>query len=165
VRKLTTRFHLAYTDSCRSVQITQPLLPLILAHTKKSSPSHRHYPEYRHIRTPDIFPSREALLAYEAAIVIECQMDDAFNELGRVEGAQRGAALFRPAHARWQKLLEEESTASRPGALSRFDEGHVLTRIVYKGAECFSVLKELNEEMVILKELLGQKKWRTGRRG
>ena len=141
-------------------------MPLILANTKKTSPSHRHYPKYRHIRTSEVFPSREALLAYEAAVVVEREMDDALAQLGRVEGAQRAIALFRPAYAQWERLLATSDLNNpRHGALSRFDEGHVLTRVVYKGAECYAINREPEEEKRLLRQLLMQTKWRTGRRG
>jgi Fanconi-associated nuclease 1 len=44
-------------------------------------------------------------------------------------------------------------------------EGHVLTRIVYKGAYALGVLHDYNEECDVLRALLAQKVWRRGKRG
>lgn len=43
--------------------------------------------------------------------------------------------------------------------------GHVLTRIVYKGAYGLGVLHDYEDECMVLRALLGQKVWRRGKRG
>jgi hypothetical protein len=43
--------------------------------------------------------------------------------------------------------------------------GHVLTRIVQKGAEALGVLKDYDHELEVLEALLNQRRWRRGRRG
>lgn len=43
--------------------------------------------------------------------------------------------------------------------------GHVLTRIVQKGAEALGVLKDYDRELEVLEALLNQRRWRRGRRG
>src|SRR5579863_6103082 len=43
--------------------------------------------------------------------------------------------------------------------------GHVLTRIVQKGAEALDILKEYDRELEVLEALLNQRRWRRGRRG
>ena len=43
--------------------------------------------------------------------------------------------------------------------------GHVLTRIVQKGAEALGILKEYDRELEVLEALLNQRRWRRGRRG
>jgi len=43
--------------------------------------------------------------------------------------------------------------------------GHVLTRIVQKGADAFGTLKEYDRELDVLEALLNQRRWRRGRRG
>jgi Fanconi-associated nuclease 1 len=43
--------------------------------------------------------------------------------------------------------------------------GHVLTRIVQKGAEALGTLKEYDRELEVLEALLNQRHWRRGRRG
>jgi hypothetical protein len=43
--------------------------------------------------------------------------------------------------------------------------GHVLTRIVQKGADAFGTLREYDRELEVLEALLTQRHWRRGRRG
>lgn len=43
--------------------------------------------------------------------------------------------------------------------------GHILTRIVCKGAYALGVLKEYYQELKVLQALLAQTRWRRGRRG
>lgn len=43
--------------------------------------------------------------------------------------------------------------------------GHVLTRLVYKAAYCFGLLKDFSMELKIRTALLRQTRWRRGRRG
>ncbi|KAG8908522.1 hypothetical protein FRB99_005882 [Tulasnella sp. 403] len=153
-----------------STEMTAPLLPLILTNTRASNPSHRNYPSYTHTRTTAIFPSREAFLGYEQALEIERQMDDALTSPSRVDGAMKAVQLHKPAFHRWSYLIKELIEGRLPpqntvGALERFHEGHVLTRIVYKGAYALGVLKRYDEELELLMTLLGQKRWRKGRRG
>ncbi|KAG8895836.1 hypothetical protein FRC01_012177, partial [Tulasnella sp. 417] len=121
--------------------------------------------------TTTIFPSRAALLTYEGALELEKKMEDAFANESRVEGAAQVLDLFKPAFARWKELLaelndsESESAVLRAGALERFHEGHVLTRVVYKAAFACGVLKRHYEEEQVIRTLLSQRRWRKGRRG
>lgn len=43
--------------------------------------------------------------------------------------------------------------------------GHVFTRIMYKSAYCLGVLHDFDKECEVLRELLGQRIWRRGKRG
>lgn len=43
--------------------------------------------------------------------------------------------------------------------------GHILTRVVCKGAHALGILKEYKEELLVLEALLEQKRWRRARRG
>jgi len=43
--------------------------------------------------------------------------------------------------------------------------GHVLTRIVQKGADALGTLKDYDRELEVLEALLSQRRWRRGRRG
>ena len=43
--------------------------------------------------------------------------------------------------------------------------GHILTRVVCKGAYVLGTLKEYEEELKVLETLLAQQRWRRGRRG
>jgi fanconi-associated nuclease 1 len=47
----------------------------------------------------------------------------------------------------------------------RPDIGHVLTRIVQKGADALGTLREYDHELEVLEALLLQRRWRRGRRG
>lgn len=168
IRRLFQRINLVFF---RSTELSATLLPLILSRTKASNPSRRNYPSYLHSRTTDIFPSRTALLTYEGALELEKRMEDAFANEARIEGAAQVLDLFKPAFARWKELLSElddaesESAVIRAGALERFHEGHVLTRVVYKAAFACGVLKRHYEEEQVIRTLLSQRRWRKGRRG
>ena len=156
-----------------STELTATLLPLILSNTRTTNASHRHYPSYTPTRTTSIFPTRDALLTYERALILERQIEDALANESRFEGAQEALILFKPAHRRWSELLDElehpddnsDLATARPGALERFHEGHVLTRVVYKGAFACGITKRYYEEEQILRSLLSQDRWRKGRRG
>ncbi|GBE81686.1 hypothetical protein SCP_0400570 [Sparassis crispa] len=77
---LFRRINLVYF---RSTQHTPTLLtPSILSRAHKRS-----YAPYQHRRTPNVWPSREALLAYEDALALEAQVD------ALLEGSAVSAAL------------------------------------------------------------------------
>lgn len=46
-----------------------------------------------------------------------------------------------------------------------FSVGHVLTRLVCKGAHALGILGEHEYELSVLESLLAQRRWRRGRRG
>ncbi|KAL5489948.1 hypothetical protein ACEPAI_4780 [Sanghuangporus weigelae] len=83
-----------------------------------------------------------------------------------VTNAKCVVSVFERVYPRWQELVrlrgEEEA---RPHGLERFDEGYILTRIVYKGATAYGKLKEFDREIALLQELLAQRRWRRGKRG
>ncbi|KAL5511287.1 hypothetical protein ACEPAH_4503 [Sanghuangporus vaninii] len=83
-----------------------------------------------------------------------------------VTNAKYVVSVFERVYPRWQELVrlrgEEEA---RPHGLERFDEGYILTRIVYKGATAYGKLKEFEREIDLLQELLAQRRWRRGKRG
>lgn len=161
------------------------LLPLILSRSKK-----RKYPDYVATRTSEVFKSREYLVAYETALQLEADIDKALSEDGstKVERVEKAYILFESIYARWKYLMAEmhvsgeEGAYARPG-LERFEEGmckerlvpgdcltkeylgHVLTRIVCKGADALAILHRYEEEVTLLQELLSQKRWRKGKRG
>ncbi|KAI9466069.1 VRR-NUC domain-containing protein [Lactarius psammicola] len=82
----------------------------------------------------------------------------------RVQNARLVLTIFETAYAEW-KTLGEGNSCPRPRGLERFDRGHVLTRIVQKGAEALGVLKDYDRELEVLEALLNQRRWRRGRRG
>lgn len=114
------------------------------------------------------------MLTYEKALELDKEIDDALGGgtgLSRQEGAWRAVKIVREAIERWEHLLDElnkdatQRKGDREGALERFEEGHVLTRVVYKGAYAYGVVKHHKDEEQILRSLLFQDKWRKGRRG
>ncbi|EGN95749.1 hypothetical protein SERLA73DRAFT_76815 [Serpula lacrymans var. lacrymans S7.3] len=229
-QKLVRRAHLV---CFRLTQHAQTLLTSsILCQAKK-----RCYPAYAWSRTPDIWPSREALMAYEEALELEAQVDAIFDgsvptsfvrgrsaasktparvtehrfrtpstpgsvlrpsisdssespdqkgkgkarfvedadegvkaetkdDSPRVQEARAVKAIFEEIYPRWQaQVITKGEEDGRRFGLERFDCGHVLTRIVCKGAYALGILKDHRYELQILEELLGQKRWRRGRRG
>ncbi|KAG8887334.1 hypothetical protein FRB98_000203 [Tulasnella sp. 332] len=168
IRQLFLRLNLVFF---RSTTLTATLLPLILSNTRADNPSHRNYPKYLATRTNTIFRTREALLAYERALEQEKQVDDALAGPSRKEGAWKAIVVLRKAIIRWEELLDEVvdrpqiDESPRVGALERFEEGHVLTRVVYKGASAYGTVKQYLQEEAVLRSLLYQNKWRRGRRG
>ncbi|KAI0723944.1 hypothetical protein C8T65DRAFT_714858 [Cerioporus squamosus] len=205
----------------RSTQHSPDMLTsAILSRAKKRS-----YAEYPYQRTPGIWATREDLLAYEEALVIEAEVDvllegltpaNGFGARGRstasrtpaptggrlktpitpakggnnvnspvvIRSTQKGPsgngeeesvrqqnarevkAILEQVLQRWKDLVAEkgEDNPQRRG-LERFECGHILTRVVCKGAYALGILKEYNEELEILDMLLEQRRWRRGRRG
>jgi hypothetical protein len=101
------------------------LLPQILTKAQK-----RVYPSYNYTRTLSLFPSRAALLAYEKALLLETEVDDALGEqetlngrrpfskngegkaafgsgLGRREGAEVVRAIWELVWDRWRTVVAQ----------------------------------------------------------
>ncbi|KAI9460027.1 VRR-NUC domain-containing protein [Russula earlei] len=93
-----------------------------------------------------------------------CLEGDVVEESQRARDARAVLAIFELAYAEWKELGEGHCDP-RPGGLERFDRGHVLTRIVQKGAEALGILKYHGRELEVLETLLSQRRWRRGRRG
>lgn len=170
---------------CTALSSNSILLPLILARSKK-----RKYPIYEATRTTDIFTSRDALIRYEDALRVEDELDKAFDNRStdRFERAKKVVKISQTISSRWERLVadvkegHEDKIHSTTG-LERFEEGrqllslsptmldvslrlgHVLTRIVYKGAQALGQLKRYKEEVQMLRKLLKQERWRKGSRG
>ncbi|TYJ52262.1 hypothetical protein B9479_007136 [Cryptococcus floricola] len=92
--------------------------------------------------------------------------------LGRKEGAAIVKRIWEGVWDVWKGMVAAEE--SGPGdevgreknlVGDRFQTAHVLTRIVYKGAEALGVLHEYDTECMILKALIAQRRWRRGKRG
>ncbi|KAJ3553515.1 hypothetical protein NM688_g3569 [Phlebia brevispora] len=202
------------------------LLNAILVRAKRRAFAH-----YQHKRTSNIWASRDALIAYEAALQLEAHVDelldgastvnarsrsrsrtavmraslstssptkgeeedvalsplkrgkdddDGFhnvssadssmgNESPRERAAREVVGIFRRIYKQWQDLLLDNTSDSKQEdrglCLDRFHCGHVLTRIVSKGAYALGVLKEYKIELEVLEALLRQQRWRRARRG
>lgn len=122
----------------------------------------------------------------EAGVATEDELreDIIVKESHRAHNARLILPIFETAYAEW-KALGEGNGCPRPRGLERFDRGmfichthpyppisnvlpltgHVLTRIVQKGAEALGVLKDYDSELEVLEALLNQRRWRRGRRG
>ena len=124
----------------------------------------------------------------EADVTRESELgeDNIVKDSLRVYNARLVVTIFETAYAEW-KELGEGNGCPRPRGLERFDRGmffrhtytysiylysngcpltgHVLTRIVQKGAEALGVLKDYGRELEVLNALLNQRRWRRGRRG
>ncbi|EPQ57894.1 hypothetical protein GLOTRDRAFT_36429 [Gloeophyllum trabeum ATCC 11539] len=160
--------------------------PTILTESILSRAKKRTYNVVKFHRTPDIWPTREALISYEEALLLEAQVDELLGAAPTPGNASRGRSrLFESVYPRWLSLVRTKTEhEERPRGLQRFDcgefcvppffsrgcahgnvAGHVLTRIVYKGAHALGLLHEYAAELQVLEELLAQKRWRRGKRG
>ncbi|KAF7986651.1 hypothetical protein HWV62_26482 [Athelia sp. TMB] len=84
----------------------------------------------------------------------------------RCQNAKAALEIFYQVYPQWQALVEVRGEEEgRPAGLERFHAGHVLTRIVCKGAAGLGVLSKHEEERKVYEALLSQKRWRKGRRG
>jgi Fanconi-associated nuclease 1 len=84
----------------------------------------------------------------------------------RQQAAQEVIALVDTILPAWRDLVRVKGDAApRPGGLARFEAGHVLTRVVAKGATARGTLQDFDGEDALLAELLAQSRWRRGRRG
>lgn len=186
-RELIWRVNLVYYRSSimpQSGKAKSLMLPEIL----KSS-SKRCYPDVKTERSV-IWPTREALLEYERALELEAIVDEALGEQnhstgtwigpsgfgfatrgGRLEGAKRTRRIWEGIYAKWHEEVEAaeakagvKQTGSRH-VLDRFALGHILTRLVSKGATALGILHEYDLEIQVLRALLAQRVWRRGKRG
>ncbi|KAL1944729.1 hypothetical protein VTO73DRAFT_3159 [Trametes versicolor] len=89
-------------------------------------------------------------------------------ESTRVKNARLVKDILESHYPRWQALVDtkpEGDDDGRRNALQRFECGHILTRVVCKGAHALGILHEYEQELAVLDALLAQKRWRRGRRG
>lgn len=165
--KLFERVHLVFY---RSTEWTdKSLTTIILARISK-----RNFPNYIVSRSANIFPSRSALLEFEASIRTQFQVDDILEMGGRLnkEGLQNVRDIFEEVYPRWKNIIKQEQYKedriyeSGEGAyLRRFSPAWVYTRIVHKGAYVLGRFKEHKREHQILTELLNQHLFHGARRG
>ncbi|KAH7909857.1 VRR-NUC domain-containing protein, partial [Hygrophoropsis aurantiaca] len=120
------------------------------------------------MKTPDV---RYKDKVHKCNVSEQTHMDfepelDVKPEPQRIRAARLVLEIFEIAYPQWKDLvqLKGEEDEKRFG-LERFDCGHVLTRVVCKGAYALGVLHEYAREVEILETLLSQTRWRRGRRG
>ena len=165
--RLFERVHLVFY---RSTEWTEKsLTTIILARI-----SRRNFPEYIVSRSTNIFPSRSALLEFEASIRTQFKIDSILEFNGTVtkDGLQIVKDIFEEVYPRWRDLLEEEQRKeervyeSGEGAyLRRFSPAWVYSRIVHKGTSVLGRFKEHEREHQMLCELLDQHLFHAARRG
>ncbi|WRT64402.1 uncharacterized protein IL334_001334 [Kwoniella shivajii] len=162
------------------------MLPSILVTSHK-----RRYPDYGTPTRSLIWSTRDDLLIWERAVSWETIVSDALGEnwaeqrktplpgfginkpqLGRTEGAKVVKKIWEGVWEVWRVLVQgkggdEVDYGTEKGGLvgDRFKTGHVLTRIVYKGATALGILHEYDAECMVLRALLAQRRWRRSRRG
>ena len=165
--KLFERVHLVFY---RSTEWTEKsLTTIILARI-----SRRNFPEFIVSRSTNIFPSRSALLEFEASIRTQFRVDNILEMNGTVtkEGLLKVKEIFEEVYPRWKVLLVEEQLKedriyeSGEGAyLRRFSPAWVYTRIIHKGLYPLARFKEHKREHDLLVELLDQHLFHAARRG
>lgn len=109
--------------------VTPPslLLPQILTKSNR-----RVYPTYTPTRTTSLFPTRQALITYEQALLLETEVDDALGEQETLNGR-------RPFS---KKLgVQGGENASAPGGGGKFGYGSTLGR--KEGAEVVKGIWEM----------------------
>lgn len=163
---LFERLHLVYF---RSTEWTEKsLTTIILAQCGK-----RNFPDFIVSRSANIFPSRQALLEFEASIRLQACVDD-YLEFGRLTQEKMVAVMkiFEDVYPRWRTILADEQVKedkvyeTGEGAyLRRFSPGWVYTRIVHKVTSVLARLQQHKREHEILTELLNQRLFHPSRRG
>ncbi|KAH9945856.1 uncharacterized protein BXZ73DRAFT_86110 [Epithele typhae] len=153
------------------------LVPAVLAIAKRRT-------------TPDIWRTREELLAYEAALATEAEVDVLLGDgsfapygagaRGRSTGSKTPAVgdvkeeqgesdreIMESIYQTWCTSSLRMETRRHGGRVWSVSTavGHILTRVICKGTYALSVLKEFREEVRILQVLLEQTRWRRARRG
>ena len=165
--KLFERVHLVFY---RSTEWTEKSLTIIIL----ARISRRNFPDYIVSRSTNIFPSRSALLEFEASIRTQFAVDNVLEFSGTVtkDGLYKVKGIFEEVYPRWLTILADEQHKedrvyeSGEGAyLRRFSPAWVYTRIVHKGTYVLGRFKEHKREHQLLTELLNQRLFHAGRRG
>lgn len=165
--RLFERVHLVFY---RSTEWTEKSLTTIIL----AKISRKNFPEYIVSRSSAIFPSRAALLEFEAALRTQFQIDNIleFNGTPTPERLQTIKDLCEKVYPRWRYLIEQEQQKeasvymSGEGAyLRRFSPAWVYTRIIHKGLHPLGRFKEHKREHELLTELLDQRLFHSARRG
>ncbi|KAM5532088.1 hypothetical protein V8D89_014252 [Ganoderma adspersum] len=123
-------------------------------------------PESR-FRTP-VTPRRttraSSAATSDSPVVVKMELEG--EETERVRNARKVKELMETVYPKWIDLVQAKGEENpRRKGLERFDCGHILTRVVCKGAYALGTLKEYEEELKVLETLLAQQRWRRGRRG
>ncbi|KAA8912775.1 VRR-NUC domain-containing protein [Sphaerosporella brunnea] len=166
---VTTLFGRVHLVFYRSTEWTEKSLStVILSRTQK-----RNFPPYIVSRTSNIFPTRKALLDFEAAIKLQAEVDDLLEAL--TEGSLlKVLGIFEETYPLWEELVKEEAAKTQAAEpeemmeriyLRRFNAAWVYTRIIHKGVHVLGRFKQFNREHSVLCALLAQKYFQPARRG
>ncbi|KAG8746873.1 hypothetical protein FRC10_003395 [Ceratobasidium sp. 414] len=166
--------HLVSLVYFRSTQYSESesiLLSAILATARK-----RNYPKYEYRRTADVFKTRADMLRYMESLQVLGEIDILLGEgptgpvagikYDRLKAVQEVIERWKLIWDRWNSLVtyfKDKPPCDR--GLERFEDGHILTRVVYKAAHCFGLLKDYNMELKLCAALIRQTRWRRGKRG
>jgi fanconi-associated nuclease 1 len=165
--KLFERVHLVFY---RSTEWTEKSLTTIIL----AKISRKNFPDYVVSRSTAIFPSRAALLEFEAALRTQFQVDSLLESNGApiTERLQAVKDLCERVYPRWKALLEQEQRKEErvyqcgEGAyLRRFSPAWVYTRTIHKGLYSLGRFREHKREHELLTELLDQRLFHAARRG
>ncbi|KAI0086435.1 VRR-NUC domain-containing protein [Irpex rosettiformis] len=111
-------------------------------------------------------PSKRGLSTAHDFVLNDTIAGDPLDESPRTRDAREVKAIFEKVYPLWCEAVVVKGNEDPQGkGLERFHYGHVLTRIVCKGADALGILKEHEHELEILEELLAQRRWRRARRG
>ncbi|EDN08153.1 conserved hypothetical protein [Histoplasma mississippiense (nom. inval.)] len=165
-RRLFERVHLLFY---RSTEWTEKSLTTIIL----AKISRRNYPNYIVSRSNSIFPSRFALLEFEAALRVQFDIDNTLEspDLPIMEKLAFIKSLSESVYERWKALIAEEQHKEHvyetgEGAyLRRFSPAWVYTRIIHKGLYALGRFKNYKREHELLTELLDQRLFHAARRG
>ncbi|QRV87386.1 mRNA cleavage and polyadenylation factor CLP1 [Ceratobasidium sp. AG-Ba] len=166
--------HLVSIVYFRSTQYSESesiMLSAILATSQM-----RNYPLYDYRRTTDIFKTRADMIRYTDSLRLQGEIDDILGEgpagwvagvkYDRLEAARQVIGRWKQIWDRWNTLVtyfKDKPPCDR--GLERFEDGHILTRIVSKAAHCFGLLKDYDMELKLREALVRQTRWRRGKRG
>ena len=165
--RLFERVHLVFY---RSTEWTEKSLTTIIL----AKISRKNFPDYVVSRSTAIFPSRTALLEFEAALRTQFQVDSLLESNGSpiTKRLQAVKDLCERVYPRWKVLLEQEQRKEErvyqcgEGAyLRRFSPAWVYTRIIHKGLYSLGRFREHKREHELLTELLDQRLFHAARRG
>ncbi|KAI9057954.1 hypothetical protein FKP32DRAFT_1743401 [Trametes sanguinea] len=120
-------------------------------------------------RTP-MTPAKGGIVAAETPVSVRGRKgQEEEEESARLKNARAVTDILECIYPRWERLVatkpEVDDEDGRRKALQRFECGHILTRVVCKGAYALGILHEYERELEVLDALLAQTRWRRGRRG
>ena len=169
---MTTLFNRLHLVFHRSTEWTEKsLTTVILSRTMK-----RNFPHYVVSRSSNIFPTRQALLDFMAAIELQSEVDGLLEGVPSQERLRSVRDILDRTYPLWQALVADEARRATAGAapheeaverayLRRCDAAWVYTRIVHKGVYVLGRLKEHRREHAVLSALLQQRFFQPARRG